>query len=421
MTPRTNSEPCPGPGGATRRRFLKAFSSGFLGLSVLDLLEVSLMAEGAEHPKCDAVILLWLAGGPSHIDTFDPKPDAAEGIRGTFKTIQTRAEGIQICEHLPTLAKQMKHGCLIRSMTHGLWSHNQATWRLHTGKKFKKEDPGVDPSLGARIAHLKSKTKLKAPAFVSLVRGKTNKIFASGPRDGILGPGALGAEFAPLIVSTEMLAKPEVQMGSLVQPSLNETAYLQGLQRLSPESKRAVANAFDLSPESNSLRAGYGGTLMGREMLVARRLVEKGVRFVEIILDHFEGLGNFHWDHHANIFATLSKVLPVFDRALGGLIEDLQARGKLKRTLVLALGEFGRGPQINKKGGRNHWGNVFSCFLAGGGLKSGYAYGMSDRGGAEVKENPVSPSDLHATIFHLLGVDYSKFIKQGRPIQALLA
>ncbi|MCK6474013.1 MAG: DUF1501 domain-containing protein [Planctomycetes bacterium] len=408
---------CDGKSGLNRRNFIKTGVFSFLGLSMLDLLKITAHA-GENDAKCDAVILVWLAGGPSHIDTFDPKP--GEETNGPYKPLTTSANGIQICEHLPIVARNMKHASLIRSLTNKEGSHERATYHMHTG--YKPLGSIRHPSLGSLVINHKPKRNEEIPAFVSI--GRT-----------AFGAGFLGTKVAPFVIGD-----PNNPTRNLVYPGgVDHERYsrrIDLLQRVDAEFSQqerdeAVKDygtyyrdavrmmhsnsveAFDLGHEKEMYKIGYGENNFGRGLLMARRLVEKGVRFVEVTLGG--------WDTHNDGFNAVQNNCNTLDPALGTLIEDLNARGLLKRTMVICTGEFGRTPKINSRSGRDHYPRVWSALVAGGGLKAGYAYGASDKKGEAVKDNPVRPGDLHATMFHLLGVDpaHENYTEQGRPIRVV--
>jgi len=409
---------CDGKNGWTRRNFIKTGVFGFMGLSLLDLLKVDLLADTAIS-KCDSVILVWLAGGPSHIDTFDPKPGQETG--GPFKTLATSADGIEISEHLPVIGRNMKHAALIRSLTSKEGSHERATYEMHTG--YKPLGSIEHPALGSLVAQQKGRKNEELPAYVAL----GGNAFGAGFLGTTVAPFYIGdpnnpnknLDFAPG-VNHERFSR-RVDMLTLVDGEFSGqkrdeevvksygTYYRDAVKMMYSKS----VEAFDLSKEPDIYRKGYGDNNFGKSMLMARRLVEKGVRFVEVTLGG--------WDNHNEAFDAIQRNSNTFDPALGTLIEDLNARGLLKRTMVICTGEFGRTPKINGRNGRDHYPKAWSGLVAGGGLKEGYLYGATDATGSEIKDKPVSPGDLHATMFDCLGVDYTKENQtpQGRPIRVV--
>lgn len=404
---------CDGRDGLSRRSFLRAGALSFMGLGLLDLLKVTAYAAGG---SCDSVILVWLAGGPSHIDTFDPKPGQPTG--GDFKAIGTAADGIQLCEHFPKLAKQMKLASLVRSLTNKEGSHERATYQMHTG--YAPLGSIKHPSLGSLVIKEKGKINEDIPAYVSIGRQA-------------FGAGFLGTEVAPFLIGDPNTATqniyhsrdvPEERFKKRVGLLNALDASFAGSHKESAEvadygfqfqeavkmMRSRSKDAFDYKKEEAKLK-DYGASEFGKSMLIAKRLVEQGVRFVEV------SLGG--WDTHQDNFKRLPDLCGNLDKGLATLIEDLNASGKLARTLVLCLGEFGRTPKINGQGGRDHYPRVWSAFLAGGGVKGGYVHGASDAEGGAPKDKPVAPGDLHATMFELLGVNHAKehFTDQGRPIR----
>jgi len=418
---------CDGANGLTRRSLLKAGVFSFMGLGLLDLLKVSALADGGG--RCDSVILIWLAGGPSHIDTFDPKPGQA--TNGPFKPIDTTADGIQLCEHFPTVAKQMKHASLIRSLTSKEGSHERATYQMHTG--YAPLGSITHPSLGSLVVKTLPRKNKEIPAYVSI--GDTS-----------FGAGFLGAEVAPFYIGDannptrnlthdrdvneqrfnqriDLLRNLDLPFAIEKRHDNIEGYAVQFREAISMMKSKSV-EAFDLKKEDAAKIKKYGDNNFGKACLIARRLVEKGVRFVEV------SMGG--WDNHNEAFQALPGMCSRLDMALGNLIDDLQTSGLLDKTLVLCTGEFGRTPKINAQNGRDHFPRVWSGLAAGGGVKKGFCYGASDATGSEVKDGPVKPGDLHATMFHLLGVDYRKehqtpmgrpikIVDQGTPITGLMA
>ncbi|MBI5817479.1 MAG: DUF1501 domain-containing protein [Verrucomicrobia bacterium] len=312
----------------SRREFLQRGTAGVVGLGVGGSGRLAASDSGA---RCGSVILLWMQGGVSHLDTFDPKPDAPADIRGPFKAIGTNVPGIQLCEHLPHMARIADKIAFIRSMHHTEGAHERGMSYMLSGCKPL---PGISrPSLGAVI----SKTFGSSGSVPCCVN-------VSG--DGVF--------------------------------------------------QRGSCAAFDLNKEPERVREAYGNTGLGRKCLAARRLVEAGARFVSV-----EEVG---WDHHFQAFGALKYRLPMLDRAVSALIGDLAGRGQFDRTMVVFATEFGRSPRINNESGREHHQGVFSCFLAGGGVRGGQAIGASDRRGESPAGRPVTPEDLFCTIYAQIGV-----------------
>jgi hypothetical protein len=404
--------------GLSRRDFLKLSSAGVLGTSLsgwLSVLAARAAASGAKHKAC---ILLWMDGGPSHKDTFDLKPASAGA--GEFKPIPTSVPGIEISEYFPKLAALMHQAAIIRSMSTGEGAHGRAKYYLHTG--YKEGVGGVvHPSLGSIVSAELGRPEFPLPNFVSV----GNRSF---------GSGFLGAHYQPLVVNdpgrgVENL-KPLVdatqfdgRVGLLtdmerafhkdykaLSGSAHQTTYQKAVQLM--QSKEA--RAFDISQEPASVRAAYGDGKFAEGCLLARRLVETGVSFVEV------NLGG--WDTHQDNFDRVKKLSAQVDPAMSALIRDLTSRGMLEQTLVIWMGDFGRTPKINSRGnkpGRDHYPRAWSSVLAGGGIKAGQVIGKTDKEGAAVEERPVSAIDFMATVCRLLGIDATKqnIAPGGRPIR----
>ena len=399
----------------TRRSFLKYGSLGIgtlLGMRVGDL--VALAAE-AEKRAADHVILLWMGGGMSHIDTFDPKP--GRPTAGEFAPIKTTAPGIEIAEVLPNLAQQMKHASIIRSVTGNSGDHGGATYNLMTG--YTRAPQLVHPSLGSMIVHEKEPIGA-LPAFIS-VSGRAHS-------SGYLGQ-ACEAYFVaragtpdPYVRLPEGIAKvrADQRMAMLEQlnarfrekhPDLQIDAIDESYQAAVNFMQSPALKAFDLDDETVETKERYGPSDFGRGCLLARRLVENGVRFVQV------NKGGF--DTHANNFPAMRRLGGEIDLGIAALLDDLAASGMLSRTLVLVLSEFGRTPRINANAGRDHWPRVFSSLIAGGGVKAGQLIGASDIDGFEVAERAVQVNDLHATVCSALGIDHTKQVQTplGRPMK----
>jgi hypothetical protein len=377
--------------------------------------------------------MLWLGGGPATIDMWDLKPGAPEGIRGTFKPINTKASGVQISEHMPKLADVADKATIVRSLHHTIPSHGPATVFMTTGNK---PTPAVQhPSLGSLMTRLKPAER-GVPPYVSF-----NEI-----RRGTVGSaGFLGSAYNPFIIEGAAGGKGKggatLRVRGIQLPngvtlrdlerrdrllegfdntfrSIDKSAdvvdgfdafHKQALEILRSDKTR---NAFKLDQETPALRARYGTTGFGQGALAARRLVESGVRFVTL------SLGG--WDTHGKNFDALSKrLLPTLDQTLAALIGDLSERGLLDRTIVYCAGEFGRTPKINKNAGRDHWARSMAVVLAGGGFKRGYAHGTTDVNGMAPATDPVTPDDVSATMFHSLGINphTELMTSSGRPIQ----
>jgi hypothetical protein len=416
-----------------RRDVLKV---GMLSLLGLTLPKYYALAEEAKANKlagqttgtADSVILVWLAGGPSHLDTWDLKPDAPLEIRGNFKPIESKVSGIQISEHMPKVAQQMDKMCVVRSVTSPTGAHEIGTHYMLTG--FLPLPGFAVPSYGAVASQLLG-PRSALPPYISVQQPSSE-----------MGAGFLGAALNPFSpggdpnqqnyrvrdldmpngMTMEKLdrrraLRDAVDAAFKAHEKGSDTAravdsfYNRAYTLLSSSEARA---AFDLSKEKPEVREAYGRYTFGQSLLLSRRLVEAGVRFVTVTLGG--------WDNHANIFNVLSGgPLPRFDRSLAAFIDDMNARGLLKRTLVVVMGEFGRTPIINRDGGRDHYPRVFSMAMAGGGIKGGTVVGGSDARGMEPTSDPVRPEDLAATIYQCLGIDYTQSIASPEGVRITLA
>jgi uncharacterized protein (DUF1501 family) len=404
-----------------RRQVLQAGVAGVLGWAFSPVVQKVLAAESPAR-KAKQCVIVWLNGGPSHLDTFDPHPGVDTG--GPFKTVETSVPGIHLSEHLPKLAKQMHLSTVVRSLTSEEPDHDRGYYYLHTGNR---PQPTVEhPALGAVLAREWAADDKELPAFVTL---------GFSTRGG--GAGFLGAEYAPYIVGdmgnpiqnvtppeNVTLARRERRLaglqafdasfvGKLSQPVASDHVRLtaKALKLMQGEGPAA----FDVSQESQETRDLYGATaddaIFQRSCLVARRLLEKGVRLVEVVLDG--------WDTHADNFTAVQALSAQLDPGLSGLIADLEQRGMLDETMVICMGEFGRTPVINGQTGRDHWSDAFAAFLAGGGIGRGRAVGKSDDKGEKVAELPISIPELYATLLACSGIDSMKQFRtpEGRPIR----
>lgn len=416
----------------TRRQFLR---SGCLSIPLLALRANGDSAAQAKVAAADACILLFLNGGMSHLDTFDPKPDQPAEIRGDFNIISTSVPGLRATEHLPALAARMHHLTLLRSVGFDgkLGNHSPACYFMLTGREPEGEAailapprPTDHPSIGSAASRMRP-TTAAVPAYVM-----TPDVLIENAH---LTPGQfsgwLGARHEALNVRNDP-NRPDFSVAALAQSAdLNAVRMaerrhlLARLESREPDRRLAehydrafellgggrTRKAFDISSEPERVRERYGRHIVGQSLLLARRLVEAGVRFVNVHWPNVGGGGN--WDTHANGFNRLKNtLLPPTDRGLSALLDDLSDRGMLRRTLVVVITEFGRAPQIGKTfqnsggvAGRDHWSNCFTVVMAGGGLKGGIAFGSSDAKGAYPAESPLTPGDVAATIYHALGID----------------
>ena len=460
---------CQGP---SRRDFLRVGSASMLGLGLPDLLRA-----GNSKVKAKSLILFFLEGGPAGQDLWDMKPDAPENVRGEFKPIATSVPGLNFCEHLPLLAKQAHHLTFVRSVHHSVNDHNAGAYFALTGR-----DPSVGgglittprpenfPPIGAVLAKLRP-TGLALPDFVQTPDWMSNNgSFLPGQSSGFLG-----GPFEPFVTGDPSL--PGYHVPGLTLPqgiSLNRVEGRRTLldeidhalddgpaiERLDAHYRKAFSliagpaarRAFDLTRESQTVRDRYGldpdnprnkearqfGGLphLGQCLLLARRLVEAGVRVVTVCTG---ARYDQTWDTHRQHFPLLKRsILPMFDRAFSALLEDLNQRGLLDSTLVVAMGEFGRTPKVGQitssagadKGGRDHWPSCYSMMFAGGGMPAGAVFGASDPHAAYPAKDPVTPQDIAATIYQAMGLspnaeirdpfDRPYSISLGTPIQALL-
>lgn len=419
--------------GFTRRSCLQLGLGTLVGGGLANALRLRGEAAevGAPAAKAKSCILIWLDGGPSHYETFDPKPNAPAEIRGQFNTIDTKIPGVQFSKHCRKLAERLDRYSIIRSIRHNQGNHGAGNHYMMTGAPPRipvgcGAFVSFHPSLGSVTAHQRQ-SSAALPAYFSMPRMS---------RSG--GPNFLGAKFAPFVVSDNPagsnfrvrdVALPEgltddrfTQRSGLRQlvdrlprieqpvaadpvPAL-DSYYEQGMDLVtSPEAQQA----FDIASESDSLRDRYGRDAFGQRALLARRLVEGGVPFITL----YEG----GWDHHVDIFPKFNSRMPGIDQAVSALIDDLDDRGMLDSTLVVMLGEFGRTPKVNARGGRDHWSNAMSVLMAGAGTPGGTIVGATDRAGYSAVDNVKSPENFASTIYTKLGIDPGQMLytPQGRP------
>jgi len=428
----------------SRRRFLHAGGGLLACLGLSRLAGAAAIGEGQGRPRAKHCILVYLLGGPPHLDMWDPKPEAPAEIRGPFESIATAVPGVRFGEHLPLLARRADRLALIRSISHDNNDHPYMAYYTLTGRvspvplganTVLAPSRSDDPHIGSIVSKFKHADR-NVPGYVAIPELTVR--MAPVPVDGGGRAGYLGPRYDPLPINDD----PSRPIASLALPTGVSAARLDGREELlavldgrTLKSQRAAEYAatrrtamhltraiggggmFDLSAERASLREAYGRRRFGQSLLLARRLVERGVSFVGI---HFNYMSKCDgWDTHKNNFGCLkNELLPLLDRGLSALLDDLAARGLLDETLVVVMGEFGRTPKINADAGRDHWGSCGSVVLAGGGLERGIVVGGSDKIGAYPTSQPVSPPDLTATIFHALGMDPKEFMlnEQGRPL-----
>ncbi|MBI3679082.1 MAG: DUF1501 domain-containing protein [Acidobacteria bacterium] len=416
-----------------RRAFLRIGSIAAFGAlpygEVLRLRAQSPASAGRRKvdPRDISIIHLFLAGGMSHLDTFDLKPQGKAGYRGPFKDVATPVPGLRISEHLPLTARLAHKYVLIRSMTHKQSAHGAAQTLLLSGHDALPTI--LAPSIASVVAkELGARNELPPYIFIPQPRGNNARAGFLGPRYNPFSAGdpnvpryavrdldlPMGVDWARMEGrrSLQSLIDSKIRAYDTTDTFDTLDAYYQSAFDLmrSPRARKA----FDIALEPEKVRNGYGRTAMGQGCLLARRLVEAGVRFVTV------SRGENAWDHHGNIFPTLSNdFLPELDKAFAALLSDLDDRGMLDSTIVLVAGEFGRTPEINVNAGRDHWPNVFSLVIAGGGIDGGRVWGASDADGMYVKDSPVEIPDFTATLFHKLGIDYTReYISNiGRPFR----
>jgi hypothetical protein len=426
----------------TRREWLRLAACGVAATSSSGWFEALASGAAADPARRRACILLWMAGGPSQIDTFDPKPGHANG--GPTKAIETSVPGLKIAEHLPGLARRAGDLALIRSMATKEGDHGRATFHLRTG--YMPNGPIRYPALGSLVAKELERPDDELPSFVSIAPLR-------GFNAAAYGPGFLGPRYAPLIVGDRALGpvQPGSPTSSLkvedmdappglsraraddrlalldgfdsdflarhpgVPPSSHRSAYERAVRMV----RSKAAEAFHLDGEPAALRDAYGRNDFGQGCLLARRLVERGVPFVEVSLSRVTGAAAVGWDTHQQNFDAVRSLCGVLDPAWSTLLDDLRGRGLLDSTTIVWMGEFGRTPKINPRGGRDHFPGAWSAVLAGGGIEGGRAHGRTSADGTAVEEGAVSVPDLMATICTALGIDPRKQNESGlgRPIR----
>lgn len=411
----------------SRRDLLRIATASLGGISCSGWLpKLARATEGKRPPK--ACILLWMAGGPSQMETLDPKPGHKNG--GPTKAIKTSVPGIELSENLPRIAKQMNDVSLIRSMNTREGDHGRATQLMMTG--YRPMGGTIEyPVLGSLVAQRLQMANAQLPGFVSIAPFRL----------GNLGAGFLGPQYAPLMVSgvsndpttRANLTVENLDPTGIARSELSERQYLLDVMRrgapgnvLAARKHAAVYDqamrmvetrgegAFDLDEEPNELRDAYGRSRFGQGCLLARRLVERGVPFVEVTLD---AAGDGNWDSHLNNFRSVKSMCETLDPAWSTLLQDLRDRGLLESTLVVWMGEFGRTPRINPNNGRDHFPDAWSVALAGASIAGGRVIGSTTPDGMEVKDRPVSAADLFATVLEAIGVPSTAENQMGdRPI-----
>ncbi|MFM8271412.1 MAG: DUF1501 domain-containing protein [Gemmata sp.] len=426
--------------GFSRRDSLQLGLGALLGGGLLTALRSrGWAAEAVNKPiaKAKSCILIWMDGGPTHFEMFDPKPDASEEYRGEFKAIPTAVTGVQFSQHMTKLAKSLDKYAIIRSIRHDQGNHGAGNHYMMTGAPPRipvgcGAFVSFHPSMGSVVAHEKPPAAAGLPAYFGL---------PSMTRSG--GPNFLGAKYAPFVVGGDPnaagfkvrdVALPEGLTGERFDDRAGVRGEVDNLKRFMDKAagdpalaldehykqaydlinaKEAQA-AFDIGREPTKVRENYGRNQFGQRLLLARRLVEAGVPFITV--------NDGGWDHHTDIFGTLTKRLPGWDQSVAALISDLEDRGMLESTMVIALGEFGRTPKIStlsgqSKAGRDHWANAMSVLFAGGGTPGGTVVGATDRKGYAANERVLAPENFVSTVYTKLGIDPNKIVynAQGRP------
>ena len=420
-----------------RRRWLRAGGLGLLGMNVTRLLRAGAAAPAGVTP-IRSCILVFYYGGPSHLDTWDLKPDAPREVRGEFGSIATSVPGIRVGEHLPHSARVVDRLAIVRSVHHPMTNHNAAAFAALSGRSPAKGDLELlandrnDPPCLGSVLSRELPERRGMPTFVALPHVMRNVVKLPGQVAGFLGSAHDPFQVAsdpndpafrldelelPGDVPPDRLGRREalLRRSEGASPAHDFDAYRTKAVRLLHS--EAVRRAFRLDGEDPRLRDRYGRTKHGQGLILARRLVEAGVRFVTVY-DHEVNGQLANWDAHADVFPRLKDdLLPPADRAFAALIEDLTDRGLLDSTLVIAMGEFGRTPRINGTKGRDHWPFCYSAVLAGGGVRGGAVYGASDKLGAYPDLDGVTPGDLAATLFWRFGLDPAAEVRDldGRP------
>lgn len=456
----------PGRMGTTRRALLQAGGAGLLGLSLPRVLQAE-AGQPFQRARAKSVIFLFLFGGPSQHETFDLKPLAPEKIRGHFMPIASRTPGLQICEKFPNLAARSDKFAVVRSFSHDFHDHSGGGHYIQTGKRWHipigggfNATPKDWPSMGSVVDclatdHFGPPKELPNYAVVPNSLGRLQTYSVQLVRPGEYA-GWLGRAYDPVTTRIEkrdnkddpyfrdctdaeltfqldglvsssdipaarlerrhsLLEQFDLQLATL-ETSRNLSAYDRFQQRaLNLVTSKNTRAALDLSQETPEKRDRYGRHLFGQSALMARRLVEAGVRFVTV---HWDAPNGYGWDSHINAKDVGDHLLPKFDQTASALLDDLSERGLLDETLVVAVGEMGRTHTVNRTGGRDHWATLFPGMLAGAGIRGGITYGESDKDGAYPVSEPLGPERLAATIYHALGIDPEVRLpdQQGRPV-----
>lgn len=456
------SRPC---SGSTRRAMLQASGAGLLGLNLPAVMAAEQFASGIPV-RAKSVIFMMLFGGPSQYETFDMKPDGATDIRGPFQPIDCRTPGLRICEHLPQLANVSDRFCVIRSMTHDFNDHSGAGHYLQTGHRWHipvgagfSATPQDWPSMGSVVEFVDTHRPGAKPRDIPNYAVVPNRLGRLQDKGQYIRPGEyagwLGQSYSALTTQIdrqhgsdnpywrdcsneelrcriEGLEPPTAlqldrlnQRVSLLEQFDRQRQVIDRNQATQIDQLRERAmglvtssrtrEALDLDREAATVRDRYGRHLFGQASLMARRLVEAGTRFVTV---HYDCCDGYSWDSHVHSDDVRKHLLPTFDDALSALLTDLDERGLLDETLVVAVGEMGRTPKPTSRWGRGHWSTLFPAVIAGAGISGGTTWGASDRDGAQPQEHPTSPEDLAATIYYALGIshEFQLTMPDGRPV-----
>ncbi len=429
--------------GFSRRSFVKIGVAGMASVALPDILKAKEASARLGKPAKDtSVILLWLDGGPSHMDLYDLKPEAPAEYRGMWRPIKTNVPGIEISELFPLQARVADKFSIVRSLYHNSGDHFAGGHMMLTGREGATgaDTDGKSPSIGSIVSTIRGPRRAGMPAYMAVPYAAS-----IGLRPGYFGANYLGAQHNPFETdgdpNSDGFQVQNVNLpGGMTIPRLEDRRRLLSafdhmrrdvdgsgrfgaLDRFDHEAYELVSGptarkAFDISSEDPRVRDLYGRHSWGQSTLLARRLVEAGVTFVTV---HFGG-----WDHHWDLKQGMENYLPIVDRAVAGLFSDLDTRGLLDQVLVVLCGEFSRTPRMNDGSGRgtpgrDHWGNAMFCLLGGGGLRGGQVVGSTNKLGESPKDHPVTPADIHATIYDVLGIDSSvSFLNPaGRPVPAV--
>lgn len=434
-------ETCPGPLAISRRNMLQIGAIGALNLGLPQLLHADAQRSGKELARADSCILVFLNGGPSHLDMWDMKPDLPKELRSEFQPVATTVPGVQVCEHLPRLARLMHHCTLVRSVHHDQVAHAPAVYTAMTGVKSDVRagllgaKPTDHPAIGSVLGWHRPPHSLVLPYV--LMPYHTAEGAGEPPQPGFTA-GWLGSARDPLLVrhsgKGDEFTMPALSLGAdmptaralhrhrlldrLNQAGIPAAEAMGSLQARACDllTSPAAQRAFQIEQEPLATRESYGRNIYGQSLLLARRLVEAGTRLACI---SWAPDANATWDTHGGNFTKLKDtLLPPFDTGIAALLTDLLERGLLERTLVVVMGEIGRTPKINGNAGRDHWEKCYTVLFAGGGTKGGHVHGSSDKHGAYPRSNPVGAADIIATIYQSLGVslDLELHDRLSRPL-----